>query len=146
MCPVHNAPTQRPVFGPEALPASSCPLLQPQPTGMEAVGAMERGAALHSAGWRALMGCPAHAMDVHSRLSHSLPSVAEGLHGFPDARSAALGCAFLPPLFASTSPVHFCACLFRQENAVIVKVIIKKWGLWSKRFELLRDAYKTMKC
>lgn len=80
------------------------------------------------------------------RTPASVPSAAEVWHRFPDVWATALGCAFSPPVFAPASQVYFCACLFKQENAVIFKVIIKKWSLWSKGFDLTRDVYKMMKC
>lgn len=145
MFPIHNGPTQCPVFWPEDPPESSCPLPQPQPSAMGAVGAIDKGAARHRSGWKALMGCPAHAMDADSHLLHSLPSAAEGPHKFPDVRAAAPGCAFPPPVFAPASQVYFWACHVKQENAVTIEVIIKEWSLWSKRFDLPRVVYKTMK-
>lgn len=78
---------------------------------------------------------------IHTAASHalSLLSAAEELHGFPDVCAAALGRAFSPTVFAPAFQVCFCACMFKQENAVIIKVIIKKWSLWSKQLDLPRD-------
>lgn len=108
---------------------------------------MKKGDALHSAKWKALIRWPAHGMDAHSCLSHSVPSVCS--RGTARVSRCLCWCAgmwLLSNSVCSQFQFYFCACTFKQENAVIIKVIIKRWSLWSKKLNYLRDVYKVMKC
>lgn len=134
------------MIGPEDLLGSSYPLVQPQLARMGSVSVTERDPARHSTEWRAQMRSSSPPMDVHSCPLRPVPPVAEGLRGFPDVHAAALRCAFSPTVFSPAFPVYSYAGLFTQENVVIIKAIIQKCSLWRKRFDLLRDVYKMVKC
>lgn len=113
---------------------------------MGAASAIKVGDALHCTRWKAQIRWTAHCADAHSHLSHSGPSVcSRGTARVSRYLCRCAGMCLLSNSVCSHFQVYFCAWPFKQENAVIIKVIIKKWSLWSKQLSYPRDVYKVMK-